>query len=199
MKLWNINDQRRVKLHACWRSMRYRCLHKNHKQYFDYGKRGIKICAEWTQYENFELWARKNGYKQGLTIDRKNNNGNYEPLNCRWITQKENNYNKRNSIIINYKGKNYSIYEASKEFKIPESVLQNRIYKGWNFKKAIKTKIIKLNRKVTWKGKTQTLKMWSEELKIPYHTLKARLWRLDWSVEKSFTHGKYGNDQERWN
>jgi hypothetical protein len=78
-----------------WRSMIQRC-HKISKSNKNYRDRGIKVCTEWQQsLPAFYAWAMSNGYKKGLTIDRINNDGNYEPNNCRWVSNKENCNNKR--------------------------------------------------------------------------------------------------------
>jgi hypothetical protein len=78
--------------------MKARCMRPTKKYYENYGVRGISICSEWNEFITFRDWALKNGYKKYLTIDRINNNGNYEPYNCRWITKAENNKNKARII-----------------------------------------------------------------------------------------------------
>lgn len=78
-RLWNI-----------WYGMKYRCENSNHDGYRRYGGRGIEVCNEWQDYEVFREWALINGYVGGLTIDRINNDGNYEPSNCQWLTRIEN-------------------------------------------------------------------------------------------------------------
>lgn len=86
----------RSRLYNIWQAMKTRCYNKNHKFYKDYGGRGIKICKEWQHdFMSFREWAVNNGYKDSLTIDRIDVNGNYEPSNCRWVTMSVQNKNKR--------------------------------------------------------------------------------------------------------
>lgn len=81
-------------IYKSWSCMKNRCLNKKHDKYHRYGGRGISICNEWMDIINFYEWSINNGWSNGLEIDRINNNGNYEPNNCRWITHKENCNNK---------------------------------------------------------------------------------------------------------
>ena len=83
-------------LYRVWIDMRGRCYNKNIKQYKNYGGRGVAICDEWSNnFKMFYDWAIKNGWERGLQIDRIDNDGNYKPLNCRFITQIENVRNSR--------------------------------------------------------------------------------------------------------
>lgn len=75
--------------------MHERCSNPKNKQYSDYGGRGIKVCPEWVAFEPFSEWALSNGHSDTLSIDRVDNNGNYEPSNCRWATTLEQSRNKR--------------------------------------------------------------------------------------------------------
>lgn len=85
------------RLYIIWCDMKQRCFNSNQKGYKDYGGRGITICDEWKDsFEEFRDWALSHGYSDELTIDRINNDGNYEPDNCRWATMAEQNQNKRN-------------------------------------------------------------------------------------------------------
>jgi hypothetical protein len=86
------NESRnRRRLYAIWYGIKYRCYCKHNKDYKRYGGRGITVCAEWqNSYEAFETWALANGYQPDLCVDRINNDGNYEPGNCQWLTRGEN-------------------------------------------------------------------------------------------------------------
>lgn len=75
-------------LYPVWQNMKSRCLNPNTESYSNYGARGITICDEWSDsFEVFEKWAILNGYNKNLTIDRINNDGNYDPFNCRWVSR----------------------------------------------------------------------------------------------------------------
>ena len=82
------------KLYHVWGSMKHRCNNPKNKHFHRYGGRGIKVCKAWDEFQPFYDWAMSHGYKEGLTIDRINNDGNYEPSNCRWITTAEQQKNK---------------------------------------------------------------------------------------------------------
>ena len=84
--------------------MRDRCYCKTASSYPLYGARGISICEEWSDFLKFRDWALNNGYSDDLTIDRIDNNGNYEPNNCRWATPSEQACNRRTARIITYRG-----------------------------------------------------------------------------------------------
>ena len=95
------HGQINMHLYKVWRHIKTRCGNPNHSQYGSYGGRGIKVCKEWADsFTTFAVWARANGYAENLTIDRVDNNGNYEPANCRWITRYENNTKKSTVKII---------------------------------------------------------------------------------------------------
>ena len=74
------------RLRTIWDSMKQRCYNQNHKRYASYGGRGIKVCDEWLNFDNFKQWSLANGYTDTLTLDRRNNDKGYQPDNCRWTT-----------------------------------------------------------------------------------------------------------------
>lgn len=94
------------RLFSIWTGMKKRCYYKNSVGYKNYGGRGITVCKEWKDdYSKFKEWALSNGYSENLTLDRIDTNKNYSPENCKWSTRTEQNRNKRNNKLINYKGK----------------------------------------------------------------------------------------------
>lgn len=84
----------KTRLYHSWLDMRQRCCNKRNSAYQRYGGRGIFVCNEWDDYLVFKKWALSNGYKNNLTIERIDNDGNYTPSNCKWITLKEQQKNK---------------------------------------------------------------------------------------------------------
>ena len=132
----NIKHNRsHTRLYNIWRGMKQRCYVENSIFYKNYGGRGITVCDEWLNkkdgFANFYKWAINNGYKDELTLDRKNNNGNYEPLNCRWTTNIIQSNNKRNNVTITYKNETRSIAEWSRLYDLPYYIIWARFKRGW--------------------------------------------------------------------
>jgi len=121
-----------TRLYGVWSSMRRRCLNPNNPGYKDYGGRGIKICDEWSDFANFRDWAIKNDLDKGTQIDRIDNDGNYEPSNCRVATPAKNNQNRRDTklsakkvILIRYLLKNSNMLQKDigKIFGVPQNTI----------------------------------------------------------------------------
>lgn len=113
-----------------YRAMYSRCYRTKDPSYKYYGGRGIIVCNEWQNIENFEKWVETQPYKIGMTLDRIDPDGNYEPENCRWATMFEQDNNRRNSILIEYNGETRSISEWAIKLGINRSTLNNRYYRG---------------------------------------------------------------------
>ena len=107
--------------------MKQRCGNTHFKQYHRYGGRGVFLCDEWQEFENFRDWAFDSGYEPGLSIDRINNDDGYYPENCRWadrITQQNNRYNNR---FITYADITHTLAEWSRLLNIDYDKLRRRV------------------------------------------------------------------------
>lgn len=123
-----------------WLNMKSRCYNKNNPNYKNYGERGISVCAEWKN--NFEAFVRDMGPcpNRKSTIDRIDNDGNYEPGNCRWTTRTEQARNKRTSLLIEFGGQTKSLMEWAKDLGIDYKTMHRRIHGlKWDINKALST------------------------------------------------------------
>lgn len=137
------HNQRYTRLYAIWKAMKQRCLNPNSKSYSNYGKRGIKICEEWlNNYQSFYTWSINNGYKEDLTIDRINNDGNYEPSNCRWVDRLTQCNNTRQNKLYEINGVNKTIHQWALEYNVPVQRVRQRVYvHKWDILKALTTPV----------------------------------------------------------
>lgn len=117
-----------------WASMIARCFNKNHDAYERYNGRGITVCDHWRKFENF--LADMGERPQGLTLERKNNAGNYEPGNCKWATTKEQNNNQRTNRILTFKGESMNLTQWSERLSVTPSLLKARFKLGWSIERA---------------------------------------------------------------
>jgi hypothetical protein len=133
-------------LQPMYRGMVQRCYNKNNKRYKHYGGRGITVCDRWLEkikgFENFleDMGERPEGK---YSIDRINNNGNYEPSNCRWATASEQNRNYSKNRIIEYKGEKKIMIEWAEEKNIKYDTIHQRLNNGWSVEAAIETPLRK--------------------------------------------------------
>lgn len=124
--------------------MKDRCLNKKGRNYDGYGSRGITICPEWSEsFETFQDWALANGYRDDLTIDRKDNYGPYSPDNCRWATGKEQANNRRSSRTIEHEGKVHTLKEWAEIAGMSLETLKYRIDSGWSIEDALTKPVAK--------------------------------------------------------
>lgn len=136
------NAEKRVKhgmsrthVNAVWRQMRDRCLNPNNPRFGDYGGRGISVCERWGSFENFlaDMGDRPRGYQ----LDRIDNNGNYEPSNCRWATVGQQLNNKRNNRLLTLNGETLTIGEWSQRTGLPWDAIRSRLRYGWSVERAL--------------------------------------------------------------
>jgi hypothetical protein len=134
-KLKELHGMSRTKLYRVYASMKHRCLNPNDKNYFNYGGRGISVYPLWQHhFLSFYNYAIENGYEEGLTMERINNNGNYEPGNVKFIPHSEQLRNTRANILVD----GVCLMEYCKANNLPYSTIRNRIkYYDWPLEKAI--------------------------------------------------------------
>lgn len=126
-----IHGENKTRLHRIWCNMRRRCSDQKHDHYDRYGGRGIKVCDAWqSSYVAFRDWALANGYADHLTIERIDNDGNYEPGNCCWASQKEQVSNRRNSVLITLDGETKPLKEWCEERGINYKAAHAKYKKG---------------------------------------------------------------------
>ena len=172
------------RLYRIWCNMRYRCEKEYNTHYDRYGGRGIKVCDEWSSFEVFERWARSNGYSDNLTIDRIDNNGNYEPDNCRWVDMVTQSRNKENSRMITYNGETLHIMDMAEKYNLPYGVVRARYENGWSAERIFTTPFREpFVRKVVYNGKEVTLKELSELTGVNFNTINTR-YRRGCSVDE---------------
>lgn len=199
---------RHTRLNYIFSAMKKRCYSTTCKAYKDYGGRGITICDEWRNAEKtsikgtksnnvtkgfkaFKEWALNNGYADNLTIDRIDVNKGYSPDNCKWSTPKEQQNNRRNSVLITYKGKTQTLTQWCEELNFDYQLAQHRLHRNWSAEKTFETEVNKGLPLITYKGKTQTVKQWCRELNLKYRTVYNRLSK-NWTVEEAFGIKKRG-------
>lgn len=131
-----------------WQSMKQRCYKEDSISYKNYGAKGIKICNEWLNNPKvFYDWAINNGYEERLTIDRINNNGDYEPNNCRWTDWETQMRNTKHNIIINYQGETNCVKYFIDKYKLNQFAIYSRLKRNWSVKDAIEKPVKERRRK----------------------------------------------------
>lgn len=148
MSFYSINEQKiyrwrirkdNARLYNIWRNMKQRCYNKNHAKYKNYGGRGIQVCDEWrTDFMLFYNWAINNGYKDNLTIDRIDVNGNYEPDNCRWATPKQQSRNTTKNRYYTINNETHCLSEWCEILNLNYKTIYARIFEfNWPVMQAL--------------------------------------------------------------
>lgn len=127
-----------TKIHYVWRGMKQRCTNPKHRGYPDYGGRGVTVCDEWLHnFQAFYNWAIVNGYKDGLSIDRIDNDKGYSPDNCRWVPRKVQNINKRTNRYIQIGTVKKSLSEWCEQYGMNYKTVCSRLRYGWTPEEAL--------------------------------------------------------------
>ncbi|MBR4031128.1 MAG: hypothetical protein IKJ07_00150 [Clostridia bacterium] len=129
------HGQSGTKIYRTWKDMKARCFNPNRRGFCNYGGRGITVCDEWR--DNFQAFfdcvsKLEHFGEEGYSLDRVDVNGNYEPQNVRWATRKEQGRNKRNNVIVEYKGEKMTLAEAAEKSGIKKKILETRHERGWS-------------------------------------------------------------------
>lgn len=137
-----VHNMSKTRIYRIYKAIKQRCCNKKSEDYKYYGGRGITVCDEWrNDFMAFYDWAMANGYTDNLTIDREDNDGNYEPSNCRWVTRKEQAHNKTNTV---YTDEHIPIAEIAEKVGIVSPTLARNRYKaGWSVYDATHTPVLR--------------------------------------------------------
>lgn len=138
-KKYHSEPKQQSKLYRLWQGMKTRCYNENCHNYKDYGARGIRICDTWlNDFKAFHDWAIDNDYREGLQIDRIDNDRNYEPDNCHFVTSKINSNNRRNTVYINLNNIIRPLFEWCEILNLNYCTVYKRIYNyNWSIEKAL--------------------------------------------------------------
>jgi hypothetical protein len=134
-----------TQIYKCWVQIMQRCYNPKHKHYKNYGGRGIKVCDRWHVFENF--YVDMGDCPLGLSLDRRDNNGNYELGNCRWATSKEQMNNREYNVWYTHKGETKNITQWARHLGMSVATLCARLNElGWSIEKALTTPVRKWRR-----------------------------------------------------
>ncbi len=184
-------------LSRIWGNMKRRCYNPADTAYKDYGGRGIKMCDEWlNDFNVFFKWCIDNNWKQGLHIDRIDNDGDYEPINCRIVTVKKNANNKRTTTYVMFRGNKMAFTEALELVNLSHSkeTIRHRIkHQNMSFEAAVN---IPAYGHFIINGESKNLKEWANLYNIPIHAVYRRL-GLGWGILNALTKSRYARHNPR--
>lgn len=133
------HNKRNTRLYNIWANMKQRCYNENNTAYKNYGERGIDVCDEWKDdFMAFHNWAMDNCYNDNLTIDRIDNDGNYEPENCRWVDRNQQARNKRNNVNYTINGVTRCLKDWCKIQRLNYGTVISRLHdSNWTIREAL--------------------------------------------------------------
>lgn len=176
-----------TRTHVIWKAMRQRCQNPRHRAWQWYGARGIKVCDRW---QNFELFLADMGEAPpGMSIERRNNNGHYDPANCVWTTRTEQMRNQRSNRIISYRNRHLALAAWAEETGLTRETIANRLEHGWSVGQALgfarppagtghrpeRQNRHFPKREVTYDGRTLSATAWAKVTGISSDTIRGRL------------------------
>jgi hypothetical protein len=176
-----------TRTHVIWKAMRQRCQNPRHRAWQWYGARGIKVCDRW---QNFELFLADMGEAPpGMSIERRNNNGHYDPTNCHWTTRGEQSRNRRSNRIITYRNRGQTLMAWAEETGLKRETIALRLERGWTTGQALgfatpptgkgrapeRANVAHPPNLLTYKGKTLSISDWAREVGLPRDTIRYRV------------------------
>lgn len=177
-------------IYQIWFNVLRRCNDPRRSEFYLYGGRGIRVCKRWEKFENF--LADMGERPEGMSLDRKDNDGDYKPSNCRWATAEEQARNKSTNRLLTYEGRTMPLAAWADDVGIRASVIAARIDGcGWSVGDALTTPVLapgkrkKNNVELTYEGRTMILSDWAREVGIPKVTLWYRIFVSKWPVERA--------------
>ena len=178
-------EGKKTREYHAYQNMKKRCVHPENPKYPSYGGRGITICQRWLG--SFQAFIDDMGRcPPGMTLDRKNNNGNYEPGNCRWATPQQQGNNQRTNHRLDYNGENLTIAEWSRKLGISRDLIRQRVKLGWPLERVFTEpaqdhSLRKL--RVEYGGKSLSLVELTRKFGLSKNTLKERI-NHGWPIDK---------------
>lgn len=176
----------KTKLYRSYRGMINRCENPNADNYSFYGARGIKVCDEWRHdFLKFHGWAYSNGYVEGLTLDRIDNDGDYCPKNCRWVSRRDQMNNTRMNRFVEYNGETHTIAEWTRILNKDIYDIYGGLRRGWSFEDIVVGKPQKLKNRgelLEYNGEAHTRSEWSRITGLSKNVITYRLnhgWGMD--------------------
>ncbi len=180
------HGMRNTRIYGVWTGMLDRCYNKKGKDYHNYGLRGIRVYSKWrNSFENF--FVDMGNKPKNLSLGRIDNDGNYEPGNCRWETYQQQQNNRRSNHLVTYKGKTQTLKQWSEELGISYTTISDRINKHhWEIEDALTRPQRTYQTMITYKDKTMNISQWAKELNMGRRSLNERI-NKGWSIEDVFT------------
>ena len=179
------------KEYKTWRGMRKRCYLKSMQWYHRYGGRGIRVCERWQEFKNFlEDMGEAPTIKHSL--ERIDNNQNYEPSNCRWATWKEQERNRCNNRKVTFNGETKTLAEWSEITGMGQTAIASRIDNlNWTIEDALtiplERRSLPARRQITFRGETKSLSDWAREFGLKPGTVSERIRARGWDIERALT------------
>jgi len=169
-------------IYQAWCNMKRRCNNPTNKSYSNYGGRGISYDPHWEEFNNF-LEDMKDSYRDDLTLDRIDVNGNYSKENCRWANKETQANNTTTNRFITYRGETLTVALMARKYGLSEKIFKTRFNEGWSVEKAIETPL-RGRELISYNGIEKEAREFANEYGIPYLQLKKRLNR-GWDIERA--------------